>query len=111
MRRALGVLGFAILVAVGTAVAGWWIVPLLAAIRVRVTPRDPMPTVTSMLGAALGWALMLGLGALTGPVASVARRAAGAMGLPAWKLVLATLLFPALLAGTAALGAKSASPR
>jgi hypothetical protein len=110
VTRALRVLYFAVLVAVGTRAAGWWIVPVLAAVWVRVDPRNPTPVLACMLGAALGWAMLLGLGALTGPVDVIARRAAGVMDMPPWELVLATLLFSALLAGAAALGAKPSAP-
>jgi len=106
MKRALRMLCFAVLVALGTRVAGWWIVPVLAAVWVRVDPRDPTPVLTCMAGAALGWAMLVGLSALTGPVTTVARRAAGAMDMRPWELLLATLVFSALLAGAAALGAK-----
>ena len=106
MTRALRLLCFAILVALGTSVAGWWIVPVLAAGWVRVDPRNRSPVLACMLGAALGWAMLLGAGALTGPVETVARRVAGAMQVPPWALVAATPLFSALLAGAAASGAK-----
>jgi len=111
MKRALRMLCFAVLVALGTRVAGWWIVPVLAAVWVRVDPRDPTPVLTCMAGAALGWAMLLGLSALTRPVTTVARRAAGAMDVPPWELLLATLVFSSFLAGAAALGAKPSAPR
>jgi hypothetical protein len=108
--RALRMLSFAILVALGTRAAGWWIVPVLAAVWVRVDPRDPTPVLACMLGAALGWAMLLGLSALTEPIEAIARRAAGVMDMTAWELASATLLFSALLAGAAALAAKPSAP-
>jgi hypothetical protein len=57
-----------------------------------------------MLGAALGWGVLLGWTALHGPIGPLARRAGGIFRLPGWGMVLVTLLFPAALAGLAAVG-------
>jgi hypothetical protein len=111
VRRALRTLVFAGLVAAGTVVAGWWIVPVLAAVRVRAAPRPRGAVRSCMLGAALGWGLLLGRTALEGPVDLVALRAGGVLDLPGWRLIAATLLFPALLAGAAARVAQPAPPR
>jgi hypothetical protein len=108
MKRALALtLAFA----GATAAAGWWTVPVVAAVWVRVARRDWSPVRSCMAGAAIGWALLLGWDALQGPVAAVARRVGGAVGLPPWGFVLVTLLFPALLAGAAAQMARPAVPR
>lgn len=111
MKRALGVLGFAVVVAAGTAIAAWWIVPVLAAVRVRAFPHGRAPVASSMAGAAIGWGLLLGWIALHGPAVVVARRVGGALHLPPWGFILLTLAVPALLAGTAALAVKPARLR
>jgi hypothetical protein len=111
MRHALVLLGFALAVAAGTAALGWWTVPVIAAARVRALSRDPAPVASSMLGAALGWALLLGWAAWQGPADAVARVVAGTLGLSAWGFVLLTLMVPALLAGAAARAAKPAQSR
>jgi hypothetical protein len=111
MKRLPGLLVFALIVAGGTAATGWWIVPLLAALRVRTFPRERAPVATSVAGAALGWALLLAWAALRGPAGAVARRAGGALGLPPWGFVLLTLGFAALLAGTAAQAVRPARSR
>lgn len=108
MRRAL-VLTLAF--AGATAAAGWWTVPVVAAVWVRVAPRARAPVRSCMAGAAIGWALLLGWAALQGPVDAVARKVGGAVGLPPWGFVLVTLLFAALLAGAAAQVARPAMPR
>lgn len=108
MRRGLGL---ALAFAGATAAAGWWAVPLVAAAWVRVAPRERTPVGSCVTGAILGWALLLGWGALHGPMEAVARRTGGAIGLPSWGFVLVTLLFPALLAGAAAQMARPAVPR
>lgn len=110
MRRALRVAAFASLTAGGTLAAGWWTVPLLAAAWVRVLS-DRRPILSTMLGAALGWVALLGLGMRYGPVAAVAWCLSAALELPRWGFLAATIVFPALLAGAAALLVKPASPR
>jgi hypothetical protein len=109
MTRAALLLGFALAVAAGTAALGWWMVPVLAAVRVRALPRDRAPVASCMAGAALGWALLLGWDAWHGPAGLVARRVGGTLGLGAWGFVLLTLIVPALLAGAAARVAKPSS--
>jgi hypothetical protein len=111
VTRVVRTLVFAGLVAAGTVIAGWWTVPVLAAVWVRVVPRLRGAVRSCMLGAALGWGLLLGWTALEGPLDLLARRAGGVLELPGWGLVVATLLFPALLAGAAARVAQPAAPR
>ena len=105
------VLVLAIAFAAATAAAGWWAVPVVAAGWVRVASRHRTPVRTCIAGATIGWTLLLGWGALQGPVEAVARRAGGAIGLPPWGFVLVTLLFPALLAGAAAQVARPSALR
>jgi len=111
VTRAVVLLAFALAVAAGTAALGWWMVPVLAAVRVRVISRDRAPVASCMAGAALGWALLLGWAAWHGPVGLVARRVGGALDLPPWGFALLTLIFAALLAGTASRAAKPSLPR
>ena len=111
MKGVRGLLLFAAAVAAGTALAGWWIVPVLAALRVRALPRDRSAVASSMAGAALGWVLLLGWAALHGPTGAVTRRVGGALGLPPWGFLLLTLAVPALLAGAAGLVVKPARLR
>ena len=103
MSRALRVGGFAICVAVATSLAGWWLIPVLAAGWVRVLPRADLPATTCGLGAASGWALLLLVDAAQGPVGMVARRTGGVFLVPGLAVVGLTLLFGALLASTAAI--------
>jgi len=101
----------ALLAAGATAAAGWWTVPLVAAAWARVARRDRHPVRSSAAGAALGWALLLGVGALQGPVDAVARRLGAILGVPWWAFVLLTLAFPALLAAAAVQVARPLVPR
>jgi hypothetical protein len=102
MTRLLRTLAFAALVAAGTTVAGWWTVPVLAAIWARALPRPRAVVRTCALGAALGWAALLAWTASEGPLSPIAQRTSGVLQLPPWGLIGLTLLFPALLAGAAA---------
>jgi hypothetical protein len=103
MSRALRVGAFAICAAVATSLAGWWLIPVVAALWVRVLPRADLPATTCGLGAACGWTVLLLLDAAQGPVSAVARRAGGVFLLPGWAFVGLTLVFGALLASTAAI--------
>ena len=87
----------ALIVAGTTWIAGWWaaaIVALVAGFLYRAEGGRPWRVA---LGASEGWALLLALDAVAGPLAHVASTLAGAMTLPAPALILVTLLFPALL--------------
>lgn len=103
MSRALRVCAFAICAVVATSLAGWWLIPVLAALWVRVLPSTDSPAITCGLGAASGWALLLLVDAAQGPASTVARRAGGVFFMPGWAFVGLTLLFGALLAWTAAI--------
>jgi len=106
MRRALAVGGFALCTAAVTTVGGWWTIPVLAVVWVRVLPRDIATATLCALGAASGWALLLTWDAAHGPVGTVARRVGGVFLLPGWGFVGLTILFAALLAATAATAAR-----
>ena len=103
MSRALRVGAFALCAAVATSLAGWWLIPVVAALWVRVLPRADLPATTCGLGAASGWAVLLLVDAAQGPASTVARRAGGVFLLPGWAFVGLTLVFGALLASTAAI--------
>ena len=103
MSRALRVGAFAICAAAATTLAGWWLIPVLAAVWVRVFPRTAAPASTCGLGTASGWALLLLGETARGPADMVAHRVGGVFLLPGWAFVGLTLLFGALLAATAAI--------
>lgn len=98
MRTLLRVVLLAASFAAGTIVLGWWAIPVLAlaaAVLLRGVPRQAL-----LIGgaAALAWAALLAwiaIGASFWPFASVA---AGGMGLSGATLLLATILFPAMIA-------------
>jgi len=109
VRRGVRIALFGAITAVGTAGVGWWIVPVFTALWVRALPSDRSPVTTTMFGAAAGWLMLLGIVAFRGPVSAVAAICSATLGLPRWGFPLVTLLFPAALAGAAALLTKPAS--
>ena len=93
-----------------TALLGWWTVPVLGALWGLAATGGRL-WLGAALAAAAAWAVLLTLTALAGPVGELAVKLGGVMGVPGVFLVLLTLLFPALLAGSAAELAASARRR
>ena len=94
-----------VLLAEGFAVAtfgvGWWTVPVIAALW-GFFSRDPGRSRNVAFSAAGGWATLLVLDAVRGPINVMADQLAAVMSLPPFVLYVVTLLFPALLAWAAA---------
>jgi hypothetical protein len=88
--------------AVATYALGWWGVPVLALICGLAIEPKARPLRFIGLCAAAGWASLLLLDAARGPLGELARRFGAVMSLPPVVLILITLLFPALLAWSAA---------
>lgn len=105
----LRVLMLAIVIALGTVLAGWWAVPIVALGFGVLARGSRAPGASAAAGGALAWGGYLGLAAVGGaPVGRFAASLAASMQLPGWAPLLATLVFPALLAGLAAyLGARA----
>lgn len=103
MTRAPALLAaLALLFALGTLAVGWWAVPLVAlAAGVALYARRRIAVVAA-LAAALGWLLLLLWTAARGPLLAFAGSLAGAMGVPGFVPLLLTLLFPMVLAWSAA---------
>ena len=101
MRTIVKAILIAELFAVATYALGWWTVPLIAAAWGFVS-RDENVAPYTALCAMAGWATLLLLDAAKGPVANMAARLGGVMGIPSVLLYVLTLLFPALLAWSAA---------
>ena len=87
--------------AVATYGIGWWSVPIIAAAWALFSS-DAKRARFAALCAAGGWATLLLLDAARGPVAAMASRLGGVIGVPSVVLLLVTLLFPALLAWSGA---------
>jgi len=87
--------------AVTTFGLGWWSVPIVAAFW-GMASADRFRARNAALCASVGWATLLLIDAARGPVAVMASQLAGVMRVPAPVLYLATLIFPAILAWSAA---------
>ena len=87
--------------AVATFGLGWWSVPVVAALW-GLASTDRLRVRNAALGASAGWATLLLLDAARGPVHAMASQLAGVMRVPVPVLYLATLIFPAVLAWSAA---------
>lgn len=106
-RRGIGwVLGgwlvLSLAFAAATWLAGWWGVPVVAALwggfQDRSVRRGPLASV----GAATGWGVLLALQAARGPVMELADVVGPILSLDGPQLFAVTLLFAALLAAAAA---------
>ena len=109
MRRVLPVSLTAAAMAATTVCVAWWSVPLVAVISARVFPHAPVRNAAA--AGALAWGGLLAWSAWQAPVGPLMHRLGSLLQLPSWGLVAVTLLFPALLAGTAARVVRTASYR
>lgn len=87
--------------AVVTYAAGWWSVPVLGGLWAMFSGERHAAR-NAALCAAAGWASLLLLDAVRGPVGTMASQLGAVMRIPAVALYLVTLLFAALLAWSAA---------
>jgi hypothetical protein len=101
--------GQAMVIAVATVVAGWWTVPIVGALWAFVLPRRGGILIAVFSGAA-AWGLLLLILRVKGPVGAVDRVLAGTLQMPPGAGVGLTLVFAALLAGSAAMVAQSLRP-
>ena len=101
MRSALGFLALVMALALATWVLGWIAVPVLAVVFGAVATRARTP-LESLGAASLAWLALLAVQATRGPVGEVARTLGSVVGVPAWVIVLATLLLGASLAWSGA---------
>ena len=100
MTRVLTIVA-AILVA-ATWIAGWWGVPLVAAVAgVLLCTRRGIAGLVA-LAAVIAWSLLILVDATSGRFGALARVVGGTLTLPAGALLAVTLLFAALLAWSAA---------
>lgn len=98
----------AVVMALGTVLVQWWIVPVLAFGYGLVSRDTARPGVLAMAAAATAWGGYLGILAFGGaPVGRFGGDLAQAMQLPGVVPLFASLVYPAVLAGPAAyLGAR-----
>ncbi len=102
MRTLIRVLMLTLAFAAGTALLGWWSVPLLGAIWGVIAWRTSRVAVTAGAAALLAWGVLLAISARADAFGTLVGALSAVMQLPSIALVLLTLLFPALLAWSAA---------
>jgi hypothetical protein len=92
---------------------GWWAIPATAALWGLLRPNAHRPALFAAASAALAWSGWLVLDAFSprGDFSGLAARLAGIFSLPAPALIALTVLFAALLAGSAAYVAGAIAPR
>lgn len=101
MRRFVKYLLLAEAFAVTTFGLGWWTVPIVAALWGLVSTGTHRARNAAFCAAA-GWATLLVLDAARGPVSAMGAQLGRVMHVPAAVLYVLTLLFPAVLAWSAA---------
>jgi hypothetical protein len=84
----------------GTWTFGWWAVPVIALAWGVFARGSRGSAAAAAVGAAVGWAALLGFVALDGRVGVLLSRVAPVLSLPGVALVAVTLLFAALVAWT-----------
>ena len=102
----------AIVVVLGTVLLDWWIVPIIGAAYGFVSRATKWPGSVAACAGAVAWAGYLAVASFGGaPIADFGGRLGQSMGLPAVVPYVATLLFPAVLAGLAAHVAANLGPK
>lgn len=104
---------FALLVAAfgaGTALFGWWTVPIIGLVWGTVAPSRIRSGMYAALGAGVAWALLLTWTATQGPVGALAARISPIFNAPTILFFLIPPLLAALLAGSASVVAGAITP-
>jgi hypothetical protein len=89
-------------IALATAALGWWAVPVVAAIWGLATPLTRGTWWRAALAGSGAWALLLFFTATQGPAGELASKVGAVFALPGFAFVILTLLFPAVMAASAA---------
>ncbi len=101
MRSVIKLILLAEAFAVATFALGWWTVPVVAAAWAAYSTDDNRARIAALCAMG-GWATLLGLDFARGPVGTMGTQLGGVMNLPPTVLYILTLVFPALLAWSAA---------
>lgn len=100
--RGIWILALLLALSLGTYAFDWISVPVIAAAFAWIRRDDAAVPVLASLAGAASWMVVLALQSFGGPIAEVARVVGAAMQVGAGPLVVLTVAFPALLAGSAA---------
>ncbi len=100
--RGIWFLALLLALSLGSYAFDWYSVPVIAAAFAWIRRDDAAVPVLSSLAGASSWMVLLAWQSLAGPVAEVAQVVGEAMQVGAGPLMVLTIAFPALLAGSAA---------
>ena len=100
--RAVWFVSLLLALALGTYAFDWMAVPVIAAAFAWVRREDAAITLLSAIAGAASWMALLAVQSMSGSITEVARVVGEAMGVGAAPLLVLTIAFPALLAGSAA---------
>jgi hypothetical protein len=106
MRDTLNLLLLTAALALATVVAGWWAVPVVAGVWTFVAPRRGAVLYAAAAGA-FAWGALLVWYGRSAPVGGVDALLTQLLSVPANSFTALTLVYAALLAGSAALVAQS----
>lgn len=103
MKKVLSFLALGLAFFLATSL-GWWTVPIVGALWGALRPAVTQPAFTAALAAGAAWGAWLLADSVAGggALGVLAQRLGGVMNLPGYALFALTLLFPALLAWSAA---------
>ena len=107
MRRMWAFIAATLVGAILTWLIAWWVMPIVAAVWAGTERDDPWIPSKSAFAGALAWALLLWAFGGDGSIRRIADAVGGVMGVGPRALLGLTLVFPALLAASAAMVVKS----
>ncbi len=100
--RAVWFVALLLALVLGTYAFDWLAVPVIAAAFAWVRREDAAITLLAAIAGAASWMALLAAQAMTGSITQVANVVGEAMGVGPAPLLILTIAFPALLAGSAA---------
>jgi hypothetical protein len=106
----IDIIVLAVAFGVGTWYVGWWSVFVIALAWGWLVGAPRRPVVRALVAAALAWMGFLAYDSIRGPAGRLARTLGAVMHLPPIVLVAVTVIFPVLLAGSAAMLGREVSP-
>jgi len=107
MRRIWAFIAATLVGTILTWLIAWWVTPIVAAVWVATERDDPWIPSKSAFSGALSWALLLWAFGGDGSIRRIAEAVGGVMGVGPRPLLALTLVFPALLAASAAMVMRS----
>ncbi len=110
MRTLASLLGLTLALAAATAIAGWWTVPVVAALWTVLLPR-PGAALYAAIAGVFAWGALLLWSAQSAPIGALDILLTKILGVPAGGPIVLTLAYAGLLAGSAAMVAQAIGSR